>query len=352
MASPRQHEELSPRDREILKDVIYSYILHGEPVSSRAVAKHERHGLSSASVRNIMADLEELGYLRQPHTSAGRVPTVDGYHFYIEALMRQRSVSARDRRYVRRYLEEVGGDADGRINAASHLLSELSNQAGVVLVPALGDTVLKAVDFVPLSGRKVLCVIVSMSGFVDSKIVELDNEVTRRDLVQAGNYLTDNFAGLTMREIRDRLVSMMEDERAAVDQVLGLVVQLARHSLVDDDDPAVVVDGTEGLLRQPELSDLTRAQRLFETFKDKARLVSLLNQCVEGAGVRIWIGEDSELTSELDLSLVATTYSMGESVQGSLGIVGPSRMEYERVIPLVEFLAATLSDALTTTFDG
>ena len=341
---------LNTRDREILRDVIYTFISAGEPVSSRAVAKQERHGLSSASIRNIMADLEEKGYLRQPHTSAGRVPTPSGYHFYIEALMRQRTVPAKERRYIDSHLE-AAGDADERMAAASQLLSELTHQVGVVLIPALADTVLKTVEFVPVSGRRVLSVVVSSSGFIDSKLVEVEEPVGREELVRAGNYVTDSFGGLTLREIRDRLILAMDDERAQVDRLMSLSIALAKMSL-SPGGPELLMDGTAELLTQPELADLSRVRRLFEAFHDKARLVRLLNQCLAGGGVRAWIGDDSELTSELDFSLVAAPYRTGERVLGSLGILGPSRMEYDKVIPLVEYLADTLSEALAKTFEG
>jgi heat-inducible transcriptional repressor len=350
-ASRPSASSLSPRDREILRDVIYSFIVTGEPVSSRSVAKQERHGLSSASIRNVMADLEEKGFLRQPHTSAGRVPTPAGYHFYIETLMRQRMVPAQQRRQIDTQLNE--GDAEQRMSSASQLLSELSHQIGVVLIPALTDTVLKAVDFVPVSGRRVLCVVVSASGFIDSKLVEVEAPVSREELVRAGNFLTERFGGHTLGEIRDRLLLLMDDERAQVDRLLRLAIALAAQSLsASTGVPAVLLDGASELLAQPELADLARVRRLFEEFNDKARLVSLLNQCLQGGGVRAWIGEDSALTSELDFSLVATPYRAGSRVMGSLGILGPSRMEYDKVIPLVEYLADTLSEALLRTFEG
>jgi len=353
MRNPNRPEPpLSPRDREILRDVIYAFIVSGDPVSSRSVAKQERHGLSSASIRNIMADLEEKGYLRQPHTSAGRVPTPSGYHFYIETLMRQRAVTARDRRYIDSQLKDAPADADERMSSVSSLLSELTHQVGVVLIPALNDTVLKAVDFLPVGARRVLCVVVSESGFIDSKLFEAEEAISREDLQRAANYLTESFSGLTMRDIRDRLLVMMDDERAQVDRLLRLSIALARHTLPGAGGPELRMEGTKELLAQPELADLGRVRRLFEAFHDKARLVQLLNQCLDGDGVRAWIGEDSDLTSELDFSLVAAPYRAGEQVLGSLGILGPSRMEYDKVIPLVEYLADALSEALLTTFQG
>ena len=342
--------KLNPRDRDILRDVIYTYIVQGEPVSSRTMARREQASLSAASFRNVMADLEDLGFLHQPHTSAGRVPTAAGYHAYIDSLMEQRSVSREQQRYISSNLRRAGDDGEERMNAASQLLSELSHQVGLVLIPALGETVLKAIDFVPLTESKVLCVVVSSTGFVDSKVVALEADVRPEELVRAANYLNENFAGSSIREIRDRLIKLMDQDRSQVNRLLGLVITLAGNSFGGVDTPAVLVDGAAGLLSQPELADLKRVRRLFDAFDEKVRLVQLLNQCLEGQGVRTWINEDSDLTSELDFSLIATNYGVEGRVLGSLGIMGPSRMEYERVIPLVEYLANSLSNALADTF--
>ena len=348
----RNLSTLSARDREILKDIILSFILDAEPVSSRSVAKRGRLGLSAATIRNVMADLEEAGYLAQPHTSAGRVPTRAAYHLFIQSLMQARKVSAKDKRYIDEQLSAGSADAEQLMGATSHLLSELSHQVGIVMTPALGETVLKAVDFVPLSGRKVLCVVVSTSGFVDNKVIETEEEMSREDLQRSANYLTESFSGLTLREIRERLVGLMVEEKAQMDRALSLALQLAKSGLDVDQGPEVLVDGTTALLAQPELADIQRVRRMFDTFANKARLVRMLNQCIQGRGVRVLIGEDSDLTSELDFSLVATTYGSGDRPLGTLGILGPSRMEYHRVIPLVHYLGETLSRALAESFEG
>jgi heat-inducible transcriptional repressor len=349
MAEVRDPSHLTPRDREILKDVIMTYVLSAEPVSSRSVSKHGRLGLSAATIRNVMADLEEWGYLIQPHTSAGRVPTAAAYHLFIESMMQARKVSARERRYIEESLRP--GDADQLMENASHLLSELTHQVGIVMTPAVGDTVLKAVEFVPISGRRVLCVVVSAAGFVDNKVLETEEEIPREELVRISNYLTENFAGQTLREIRNRLLKMMAEERAQMNRVLTLAIELARQGLDLPGGPEVLVDGAPSLLVHPEMADIQRARRMFDAFADKARLVKLLNHCLQGNGVRVLIGEDSELTSELDFSVVATAYG-GNQARGTLGIIGPSRMEYERIIPLVHFLGESLSRALADSFSG
>lgn len=338
--------ELTERDREILRAVILAYIVDAEPVSSRSIAKRTDLGLSSATIRNVMADLEDAGLLAQPHTSAGRVPTAAAYHLFIESMMRSHELPPRVRRYIRENLRSAPADAEELMEVTTHLLSELSSQVGIVVTPAMGDTVLKTIDFVPLSGNKVLCVVVSTSGFVDNKVVETDGTVSRETLIEISNYVNDRFAGRTLREIRDRLVAMMAEERVQMDRILALTIELARQGLELGDAPRVLLEGASSVLSQPELADIARVRRLFDTFENQAQLVKLVARCIEGSGVRVTIGEESDLTSELDFSLVATGYGVGEETLGSLAIFGPSRMEYETVVPLVHYLGENLSRAL------
>lgn len=350
MAERLRPRELTERDLEILKDVILAHILHAEPVSSRTVAKVSRHDLSAASIRNIMADLEDWGYLCQPHTSAGRVPTREGYHLYIDSLMDSRTVPAKERRYIESNLRT--SDAEHLMAAAGHMLSELSHQLSIVLTPNMGETVLRTVEFAPVAERKVLCVVVSSDGFVDNKLIEVEEPIERRELRWIGNYLTENYSGMTLRQIRDRLLGLMAEERDQVDRLLRLTIDLAGRGLEPSREQDVLLEGTSEVLSQPELSDIGRVRQLFDTFAQKARLVQILTRCVTGAGVRVLIGEDSDLTSELDFSLVTTGYGAGGRSLGTLAIFGPSRMEYDRVIPLVHYLGQSLSRALSESFAG
>jgi heat-inducible transcriptional repressor len=349
-ATPTDSEPLSgltARDREILRDVVATFLGTGEPVSSRRVAKLRRHGLSAATIRNVMADLEDHGLLVQPHTSAGRVPTEIGYHVYIDSLMPSRGVPAELRRQIDDSLTPEGS-GDELTTVASQLLSELSQQIGIVVVPALGETVLRSISFVPLSGRRALCVLVSANGFVDNKVIETQRRVPRDELIRISNYLTDNFGGMTLRQIRDRLLGLMAEERAQMDRLLASAIDLARDALIAGD-PELRVEGTSSLLMRPELADVERVRRLLDTFADKARLVQLLNRLIEGQGVRVVIGQESDLTSDLDFSLVATSYGLGDQPLGTMGIFGPSRMDYAAVIPLVNYLGDRLSQALERT---
>ncbi|MEM6456270.1 MAG: heat-inducible transcriptional repressor HrcA [Acidobacteriota bacterium] len=344
----REPAALSERERAILKDIIQTHVDTGRPVSSRTLSKHAQHGLSAASIRNIMADLEEAGYLMQPHTSAGRVPTTDAYRVYVRALMRHAPLGADEASYIEHQLFDAAiADVDQLMTIATHLLSEMSSQVGVVLTPAVGDAVLRRIEFVRLGAQRILCVLVSATGFVDHIVIDVDEPIDDAELVRIANYVNDRFNGLPLRTIRDRLMALMSEERTRIDHQLARTIRLARRAVAHDAEPGVLVEGTTTLIGQPELADVVRIRRMLDTFADQARLVGMLNRCLDQEGVRVLIGDDSEVTSEFGLSLVAVPYGVGERQLGSLGIIGPSRMEYARVIALVHHLGRALSAALT-----
>lgn len=339
--------ELDSRQREVLKDVVLTYILSAEPVSSRSVARHGALGLSAATIRNVMSDLEECGYLVQPHTSAGRVPTTEGYHLFIDSLMQAQQLPVAQRRLINDVLSSTPSDLGQLLAATVYVLKDLSNQVSIVLAPVLAQSVLRNVELVPVEERKVLCVVVSDGGFVDSKLVELDEPMSREEAVSVSNYLTETFSGQTLREIREHLLRLMAEERGELDRLLQLSIEVARRGLAQAPEPQLFYDGTREVLSQPELADIHRVRQLFDTFSRKAQLVSILNQTLSGlGGVRVVIGADSDLTSQLDFSLIATSYGVAGRQMGSLAVFGPSRMEYPRLIPLVHYLGQALSRVL------
>ena len=228
----------------------------------------------------------------------------------------------------------------------THLLFELTQQIGVVLAPAIAETRMKAIHFLNLSGRRVLCVLESEGGLVEHRIVKTMSPLSAEDLVKIANYLTEHFTGRSLREIRDRLLQLMADDRARIDSLIKQALALAHQALGPDDQPELLFEGTESVLTQPELADIERVRKLLGAFTDKAELVRMLNQLIAGGGTHVIIGEDSDLTSDLNFSLVATSYGSADRPLGALGIFGPSRMEYEKVVPLVEFLGQTISRTL------
>jgi heat-inducible transcriptional repressor len=260
--------------------------------------------------------------------------------------MPNRALSIPEKRYIRDNLSEVLSDVEELMALVTHMLTELSHQIGIVLTPVIGETTLKAIYFLKLSGQRALCVLESTSGLVEHRVVDTLNPISREDLIQISNYLNDNYSGLSLREIRDRLLALMADERERIDRLLAEAITLAQQALTLDEWPGLLVEGTEAVLSQPELSDISRVRRLLEKFTDKAKLVRMLDQLIGGRGTRVIIGEDSDLTSDLDFSLVATNYGTAKTSMGTLGIFGPSRMEYEKVVPLVGYLGRALSETL------
>jgi len=341
----RVNDQLSDRDREILREVIQTYLLSGEPVSSRRVAKDRQVQLSAATIRNVMADLADMRYLRQPHVSAGRLPTEAGFHLFIDDLMSAEVVSDDDRRLIDDRLTTAGGTGQELTEETSRLLSQLSHHVGVVLTPALGSAVMKAIEFVPLSGRKVLCVVVAETGFVENKLVVTDEPIPREDLVRISNYLTESYSGRTLFEIREELLRLMSDERVRLDELLRQAIELARDGMNIGHAPSLVVDGTHSLFDAGP--GMSRIEGMFQMFAERARLAGLLNRCLDADGVRVVLGQDSRLTEELGFGLVVRSYKAGDGVTGSVAVVGPARMEYPRMVPLVNYLGERLSEALT-----
>lgn len=337
---------LKEREQAILHEVIETFLEAGEPVSSLRLVRSDRHGLSAASIRAVLANLETLGLLRQPHTSAGRVPTPLAYHFFIDSLMQSEGVSGEIRREIDETLSGVRADPEEMASEASKLLSKFSRQVGMVLTPDLGSAVLHRVEFVGLSDRRILCVTISSTGFIENKVFEADEHVSRDELTRFSNYLTENFRGCTLSEVRERLVEMMDDDRGVVDDLLSGAVKLARGGMLTEPNQELVMDGAESLLARPELHDLEQVRRLFDTFADRARVVTLLNRCLEGPGVRVLIGEENDLTSDLDFSLIVRGYHIAGRRIGTVGVFGPSRMAYQRLIPLVDYLGARMSRSL------
>lgn len=346
---PVDKTTIDPRAEEILKKVIVNYILTGEPVGSRTIAKLSREGLSPASIRNVMADLEETGFLTQPHTSAGRIPTDKGYRYYVDALLDPIHLAARDKALIDESLTHAAAEFGDALEMIPRLLSRLSSQVAYMITPPIREAVLKHIEFVNLRERRVLCVFVDRSGVVSHRMIEVDQDYAQADLDRAGRYLVETFAGLSLGEIRGRLVGLMAQEKAAFDALLRNAIHLGtRYLSAEQDARRMVLEGTTNMMKHPEFSDVETMRRLFETFEEKHHLVNLLDRCLAAPGVRIVIGSETEDPALSNLALVASPYHVDSRSSGIVGLLGPTRMEYDRAVALVGYISRLLSSLLTS----
>jgi len=338
---------LDIRSRAILKEIIRVHVDTGQPVSSRTLFKSHRFDLSPASIRNIMADLTDGGYLAQPHTSAGRVPTDRAYRLYIDELMRNRRVGEGVRERVDSDLALAGPEVAGLFQAACRLLSRLSGEVGFVVAPDALHTVVKSLRFLSVAPGKVLVVQVNEPDVVLSRVLEIDGDYTPRELEQISERITREYAGKTLHEVRRRLLAEMAEEKAAADRMLRRALELAGRALDQKDgEERVFFEGASKLLDKPEFSDVDSLKRIFRAFDEKARLLDLVTRYLDSKETCVVLGSENSLVSDPRLSAVLTSYGSGETLTGMLGVIGPARREYPRVIPVVELLGRALTERL------
>jgi heat-inducible transcriptional repressor len=331
------------RNREILHWVIATFIITGRPVGSRRIARQSREQLSAATVRNIMADLEEMGYLHQPHASAGRVPTDKAYRFYVDYLLKRRNLSARDRIMIDRDLR-LDDNTEHLMARASQVLSRASKNVGIVVSPPISRVALKHIHFTKLTDNRILVILVSRSGIVQNRIIHYGERILQSELDQAAHYIVENFRDKTLAEIRTLILKMIQKEQALYDKFIQRVITLSTKAFSEsgiESDSEVYLDGASNLIKTPEFSDINRMKLLFETIEQKSRLAALISSCIDEdtQEVRITIGAENSLPGIEDCTLITSPYTVDEKTHGSLGILGPTRMEYARAISLVDYVA-------------
>jgi heat-inducible transcriptional repressor len=340
------------RNREILHWVIATFIATGKPVGSRRIARQSREQLSPATVRNIMAELEALGYLNQPHASAGRIPTDKAYRFYVDYLLKRRDISPRDRDMIDRDLRL--DDSPGHLMArTSQLLSRVSQNIGIVVSPPISRVALMHLQFVKLSDNRILVILVSRSGIVQNRVIHYVEELAQTDLDQAARYIVENFKDKTLFEIRGLILKLIQQERALYDKFTQRIITLSTQTFSVTEnhlDADVYLDGASNLIKAPEFSDINKMKLLIETIEEKSRLAALISRCIDGdmQEVRITIGAENALQGIEDCTLITSPYIVDEKTHGSLGILGPTRMEYARTISLVDYVARLFGRVLET----
>ena len=335
---------LDPRAQHLLKTLVERYIADGQPVGSRSLSRHSGLELSPATVRNVMADLEEMGFITSPHTSAGRVPTPRGYRFFVDSLM---VVKPLEQVEIHRLEGELANDRPQQIvSTAASLLSQLTQFAGVIVTPRRREAAFRHLEFLRLSEKRVLLIVVTQDGDVQNRILHTDRSYTPTQLIEATNFFNQNFAGQPLTAIRVRLADELLALRDDIAGLMKVAVEAGEGALSEGE--ALVVTGERNLLHADDLaSNMQRLRRLFDLFEQKTSLLHLLDVSQRAQGVQIYIGEESGLMPLDECSVVTASYEVGGQVIGTLGVIGPTRMAYERVIPIVDITAKLLSNALT-----
>lgn len=339
------HDGMNSRSRQILEAVIEDYITTAEPIGSGAV--RSRHGLtlSSATIRNVMADLEEMGFLTSPHTSAGRVPTEKAYRFYVDSLLAVRAVDRGEREEIRKRCCMTGKDVDGVFREVSQALSSVSHYMGIVAAPRFNSNLFRQIDFIRLGAHRVLAILVSQSGSVQNRIIELEEEIAASELLKMANYLNSMLHGLTIAEIKSRILKEMESEKIRYDSLLANALKLSQQAL-DESAAELFIEGQTNIFDLPEFADTEKMKGIFRAMEQKSQLLTLLDSCLKAPGVNIFIGSESHLNSMAGMSLITSTYVSGKNTLGVLGVIGPTRMGYSKVIPIVDYTARMLTRLL------
>ena len=337
---------LDRRAQILLKTLVERYIAEGQPVGSRALSKYSGLDLSAATVRNVMSDLEEMGFIASPHTSAGRIPTARGYRFFVDSLL---TVQPMDRLRIHELEDQLQRNHPQRlISSASQLLSELTQFAGVVMVPRRTTPRIRQIEFLTLSDKRILLIIVTQAGDVQNRILFTERNYSPSELTEAANYLNQHFAGFDFEEIKGRLRRELEALRSDMTSLMTAAIDAGTEAVSADLQPYVIT-GEKNLLEVEDLSsNMSRLRELFNLFEQKTGLVNLLELSNRAEGVQIFIGGESGLAPLDECSVVAAPYEVDGKVVGSVGVIGPTRMAYERVIPIVDITARLLSSALSS----
>lgn len=342
---------LEARAAELLKLLIERYVRDGQPVSSRALARERGVNLSAATIRNVMADLDELGFVSSPHTSAGRVPTQRGYRYFVDTLLLPESVTDATRRRIRNHLLAVGGQSpDQLLRTASSVLSRLSSMAGVVTVPRRNAAVLRHIDFLPLSDQRVLAILVVNHAEVQNRVIQVDREYSRHELEKFANLINQHYAGRDLLSLRDALRGDAMETQMRVNRLLTKTMEAADQALSRASEEDYVLAGGSNLFAFQELADIHRLRQLFDALDQKRDLLNLFDQCVKATGVQIFIGQESGYQVLDECSVVTAPYYVEGDIAGVLAVIGPIRMAYDKIIPLVSETARLLSMGLKEKF--
>ena len=339
-------DSLNERSQNILEAIVEDYISSAEPVGSRAISRKHNFNLSPASVRNVMADLEEMGLLCSPHTSSGRIPTGKGFQYYIDTLLEVRDLNRDERQYLRNSYRFKNMRMEDVMQEVGRVLSGLSQYTGLVMAPKFISTVFRQIEFIRLSQGRLLAIYVSETGLVQNKVIEADPSLTAQDLEHISNYLNSELNGMSIQDIRAKLNEELHKGRVEYDQLKKQALSLSCAALQDEVEDLVYVSGASLMLGQPEFSTPEQMKRLIQSLESKKLLIEMLDRAQSVEGVQIFVGSES---SDVDLqgcSLITSNFSNQKGAIGTLGVIGPVRMNYSQVVPIVDFTAQLVSRVL------
>jgi len=338
--------EVNERAQHFLKVLIERYIREGLPVGSRTLARDAGYDLSPATIRNVMSDLEELGLVNSPHTSAGRAPTSSGYRIFVDSLLTLKPLEQME---IGALESQILANVDPRnlVQSASSLLSNMTHMAGVVMMPRHKQVAYRQIEFLPLSGNRVLTILVTSEGEVHNKIIETTSTYSPSQLEQAANFLNQTYAGKALETIRVNLLSDLENTRQSMNELMADALNIANKVFdVSESEGDYVLAGQTNLMDFDELGNIENMRKLFDVFSEKTQILHLLDRAMNAEGVQIFIGEESGYDPLGNCSVVTASYQLENQVAGVLGVIGPTRMAYDRVIPIVDITAKLLGRAL------
>lgn len=347
MPKPKKSQELPERSLFLFKSLVEHFINDGQPVGSRTLVRDLDLDLSAATIRNVMADLEDMGFLHSPHTSAGRIPTARGYRLFVDSLLRVNDLGSEE---IHRIAEEMdsGDSIQNLLERTSSMLSDITHLASVVMLPRLEHSTLNQVEFMSLSDKRVLVILVMSDNEIQNRIIHTARTFSASELEQAANYLNKMFSGKDLPEIRKEMLAELEGMKDNVNQLMQAAIEMAQQAIESGTKDDCVIAGETNLMGVSGWGDIDRLKRLFDTFNQKRDILHLLEQSINAKGVQLFIGEESGYEVLDDCSIVTSPYESEGQILGVLGVIGPTRMDYERVIPIVDLTAKMLGSALNS----
>lgn len=337
---------LTQRDRTILDAIVRDYIETAEPVGSRAISKKSDIHLSPATIRNIMSDLEDIGLISQPHVSAGRVPTETGLRFYVNSILELRPLADSEKRRIQNYLMDSSQEVEELLKTTSKMLAVVTEQAAIVSRPKSSATVFKHIEFIRMRDNLILMVLVTQAGLVQNKIIEIEDNLSQGELDRLTQYLNELLYDLTLDQLKQKVLEEMKKDKDNFDALLSKALEISNQAFQEESVGEVYIEGRINLMRYPEFSQIETLRDLFKAFEEKNILIRLLEKSINAIGIQIFIGSETQIDEMGGCSVITAPYTNGEYPIGTLGVIGPTRMNYDRVIPIVDYTARVISRIL------